>query len=426
MPWVAFPQRMPKETAMTIRRVLWVAIPLLLIVVLVGGGALAWLLLRSPLVEPARLVVIGADTKVRLLEADGTERLLVDNAKTDGYSFPAVSTDGRRIAFVSADDQGTAIIVLDVAGGARKEVYRSRQNSPIDLAWSPDDKYLVFLIGSQLTAQIVPVDGSKPAQLISAGSPSFFAWSPDGTRLVLHLGGHTVDGGHVALFQPGQDKASPVLSDPGLFQAPAWSIDGQHVFYVAQPLITSEQPTLDDIKSDIVRVSAEGNDPTTLVREEKSDLRIVRAPDSDQIAYMVVDLQAQAFGPLKLIGGDGGTARMLSREGEHVTAFFWSPDGKQIAYLTYEGRFNRQGMRTWHVVETASGTVRDLGAFQPSSAFVGLQDFFDAYTFSFSPWSPASNQLAYGAEDGVYVLDLGTGAAAKKSDGALGMWVGGK
>ena len=59
-------------------------------------------------------------------------------------------------------------------------------------------------------------------------------------------------------------------------------------------------------------------------------------------------------------------------------------------------------------------------------AFAGLQSFFDAYTFSFSPWSPDSSRIAYGAQDGVYVLDLAAGRAAKATDGALGMWVGGK
>lgn len=408
---------------MTIRRVLWVAIPLLVVAVLAGGGALAWLLLRQRS-APVQLVVMGADTRVRLLGEDGAERLIAENAKTDGYSFPATSPDGARLAYVIADAAGAAIVVDDLAGGARKELYRSRENTPIDLAWSPDGKYLVFLLGSQLTAQIVPADGSQPAKLIAAGSPSFFAWSPDGTALLLHLGGHAVQGGHLAMFQPGQDQARPLLSDPGFFQAPAWSVDGRDLFYVAQPPIASAQPSIDDIKSDITRVSADGTNPKMLVREEQADLRIIRAPDSDQIAYMV--LGVEGFGPLKLVDGAGGAARLLSRQAEHVTAFFWSPAGTQIAYLTYDGQYARQGQRAWHVVDLASGAIRDLATFQPSLAFVGLQDFFDAYTFSFSPWSPEGSRLAYGAADGVYVIDVATGASAKKADGALGMWVGGK
>lgn len=406
---------------MMLRRVLLVVIPLLLLVVLAGGGALAWLVLRS---APVRLVVLSDDNRVRLLAEDGAEQVLAENALAEGYSFPATSPDGRRLAYVARDDDASTIELIDIASGERRQLYRSQEQVPIDLAWSPDGQHLVFLSGGTLTAQIVPADGSQPARLVATGAPSFFAWSPDSARLLLHVGGHTVQGGRVALFQHGQEQASSLLSDPGLFQAPAWSLDGSHFYYVAQPPIESAQPTIADLKSDIVRVTADGKSPQRLVREEQSDLRIIRSPTSDQIAYMVRSVDG--FGPLKLVDGQGGAARMLSSSGQRVTAFFWSHDGAQIAYLTHSGDFAPDSPRSWHVVDVAAGTVRDLGSFTPSSAFVGLQIFFDAYTFSFSPWSPDGAQLAYGAEDGVYVLDLATGAATRRSDGTLAMWVGGK
>lgn len=407
---------------MTLRRVLWIAIPVLLVVVLAGGGALAWLLVRRA--GEQRLVVLRDDQTVQLLDSSGAARLLAENALTSGYSFPAPSPDGRQLAFVSRESDGSAIVVLEIASGARRELYRSQEHTPIDLAWSPDGKYLVFLLGTQLTAQIVPTDGSQPARLVAAGSPSFFAWSPDSASLLLHLGGHMAQGGHMAMFQPGQELARPLLSDPGLFQAPAWSLDGRHFFYVAQPPIESEQPSIQDLKGDIMRVSADGKDPVRLVREEQSDLRIIRSPVSDQLAYMVRGVAG--FGPLKLVDGQGGEARTLSRPGEHVTAFFWSPDGAQIAYLTHAGEFTAEGQRSWHVVSAAGGAVRDLGEFTPSQSFAGLQIFFDAYIFSFSPWSPDGRQLAYGASDGVYVIDIASGSAQKRSDGTLAMWVGGQ
>ncbi len=59
---------------MSTRRLLWIAIPLLLAVVLVGGGLLGWLLLRGQS-APIRLVAVGPDTKVRLIEDTG-ERIL--------------------------------------------------------------------------------------------------------------------------------------------------------------------------------------------------------------------------------------------------------------------------------------------------------------------------------------------------------------
>jgi len=415
---------------MSMRRLLWIAIPLLLAVVLVGGGLLGWLLLRGQS-APIRLVAVGPDTKVRLIEDTG-ERILASDSNDPNdlsYAFPAPSPDGRRLAYIATDANGAAVFHLDLTTGERKELYRSRENFPFDLAWSPDGKYLVFLAGRELAVEIVPADGSQPAHLIASGGPSYFVWSADSTALLLHLGGHSLQNGHLATYQTGAARANTLLSDPGFFQAPAWALDGKHFFYAAQPPITTAQPSFDDIESAIVRVTADGKEPTTLVSEKMADLRLIRAPNSDQLAYMVRTIDKSgsiSYGALKVVDGAGGTARVLSRPEEHVTAFFWSPDGARIAYLSHEGEYKVDGPRAWHIVDLIDGSVRDFPPFTPSLAFVGLQRFFDAYTFSFSPWSPDSSRIAYGAQDGVYVLDLASGRAAKATDGALGMWVGGK
>jgi Tol biopolymer transport system component len=408
---------------MNARRVLWILIPMLSVVVLVGGGALAWLLLR-PQAAPVRLLIMGPDTKVRLLEDDGNERLLASDASTDGYGFPAPSPDGRQLAYVVADADGAAVVQLDLASGARTELYRSQENIPLDLAWSPDSKYLVFLLNGGRSVHVAAADGSQPAQLIAFGQPSFFAWSPTSATLLLHLKGHTAEGGHIDTYQPGAEKSSQMLGDPGLFQAPAWAIDGKHFFYVAQPPIESAELSEENVKSDIVRVTVDGKEPTTLAHEGLAVLRMVRSPTSDLLAYAV--LNRDGLGALKLVDGSGGDVRVLSRDGERVTAFFWSPDGKQIAYLTHDDPYEIDGPRKWHLVDIASGAVRDLAHFKPSAAFAGLQLFFDAYTFSFSPWSPDGSRLTYGAEDGVYVIDIAAGSASRKTDGGLGMWVGGR
>lgn len=407
---------------MAVRRVLWIVIALMSVIVLTGGGLVTWLLLRGQ-DNPIRLVVMGSDTTVRLIDSGG-DRLLAGDASTNGYGFPAPSPDGRRLAYVASDENGAAIFQIDIAGGGRKELYRSKADVPLDLAWSPDGRYVVFLLGGGSTVHLVPADGSQSAQLIGTGPPSYFAWSPDSTTLLLHLGGHMFQGGRLEAYRSGADRATALVDDPGFFQAPAWSIDGTHFFYVAQPPISGSQPTPDDIESTIVRVTADGKEPTVLAREKLADLRLVRAPNADRIAYSVRTIDG--FGALKLVDGAGGAARMLSRPNEHVTAFFWSPTGTQIAYLTHDGEYESTGPRAWHIVDVEGGAIRDFAPFTPSAAFAALQVYFDAYIFSFSPWSPDGGKLAYGASDGVYVLDVAAGRAAKAADGALGMWVGGR
>ena len=59
---------------MAVRRVLWIVIALLSAIVLTGGGLVAWLLLRSQ-DNPVRLVVMGSDTTVRLIDSGGGRSL---------------------------------------------------------------------------------------------------------------------------------------------------------------------------------------------------------------------------------------------------------------------------------------------------------------------------------------------------------------
>ena len=141
---------------MTTRRVLVIAIALLFVVVLASGGVLAWLVLRAPAGEAARLVVADG-TSLRLLD-DAGEHVLAENALTTNFSYPATSPDGRKLAYVARDSDASIIVVVEIATDARSELFRSQTNVPIDLAWSPDGKYLVFLSGGQLTAEIVPFD----------------------------------------------------------------------------------------------------------------------------------------------------------------------------------------------------------------------------------------------------------------------------
>ncbi len=163
---------------MLTRRLLWAAIALLLLVVLAGAE-------RTGLVGAARSDAADSSRCGRARLADtadrcGRGRVLTSDASKIAFAFPAPSPDGRRLAYVTGDDNGQAIIHLDLASGERRELYRSSQDAPFDLAWSPDGKYLVFLVSSaqSLSTHLVPTDGSRPAQSIAVGLPLLFRVEP--------------------------------------------------------------------------------------------------------------------------------------------------------------------------------------------------------------------------------------------------------
>jgi TolB protein len=415
---------------MALRRTLYIIIGGLVLLIAAAGTLLAWALLSRPAPQPIGLVLVGADSRMQLLtDGETSARVLAGNVNDDDYRFPAVAPDGRQIAYVAGSPPNLAIMRLDLRTGAQMELFRTSVNQPFALAWSPDGKYISFLLASAdgLTTHLVPADGSGPAQLITTGSSSYIAWDRQSRTLLLHVDGHAVTGGRLETYTPGRGASQPILSDPGLFQAPAWALDGDHIYYVAQPPIAKARPTIEDIESRIVRASRDGKEVKLLANEKVADVRLARSPTSDQIAYVAAQPVAggSVAGTLKLVDGNGGEPRILSRGDEQVTSFFWSPDGQRIAYLTQDDPAP-DGKRTWHTVEVADGAVRELASFMPSPAVVGLQRFFDAFLFSFSPWSPDGQRLAYGTADGVYVLDLRTGQPTRAGDGDMAIWVGGR
>jgi Tol biopolymer transport system component len=385
---------------MGMRRTLLILIGLLLaFIVLAGAGVAAlafWRFGLAPRSAAQSLLVVGGDRSLTLLGGDGAGRTLAEDVSAELFHYPSTSRDGSRVVYISRDPSGTALAALDLASGERVELYRSTGSPPLYAAWSPDGRHVSFLAtrtGGGLEIYIVPADGSAEAARIgTAAGASYFAWRPDGAQLLLHTSGRPSDS-RVATFEPGNPEPLSQRDDPGFFQAPAWSED---------------------------RVGPDG-EPTVVASEKQAAILFSRAPGSDHLAYVTVS--PSGFGALKVVDGAGGEVRTLSRPDESIPGFFWSPDGSQIAYLTFSRGESGAPEFTWHLVGRDGGEVRDLVSFTPSQAFAGLVGYFDAYAISLELWSPDGRSIVYGSDDGVYALDVASGAPTRQADGVLGLWV---
>lgn len=411
---------------MTMRRALFGLIALLLVFIVVAGlgvaGLAYWRFSATPATQ--RLLVMGGDRSLTLLDGGGAGRTVADDVSPELFHYPSTASDGERIVYISSDGEGTALHSLNLRTGERNELYRSADEPPLYAAWSPDGRNVSFLSnrrGGGLDVYIVPADGSgAAAQIGTSPSSTYFAWRPDGSTLLLHTGGGDGSLGRVATYAPGNPEPLSEVADPGFFQAPAWSADGQDFFYVAQPGVEG-QLSPDQVESVLTRVSADGSDPQPVASEKQAAILFSRAPDSDHLAYVTVG--PNGFGALKVVDGAGGEVRTLSRPDEAIPAFFWSPDGSRIAYLTFARQDGGPPQFTWHLVDREGGAVRDLASFTPSQAFAALVGFFDAYAISLDLWSPDGRAIVYASDDGVYALDVASGEPERRADGVLGLWV---
>ena len=176
-----------------------------------------------------------------------------------GYGWPVWSPDGSRalVSYGWREAEGDphldllSIAIPDGASGEPRFSNAEGHRQPIAPGvmhyahWSPDGQRAVAvarsgggLTLSLLAAPAADADAPTPdnpdptaawsANALTDGAPMFCAWSPDGTQLAVHAGPQLV------LFDPaGVAEPRRVLADQARFRTPAWSPDGEALYYAA-------------------------------------------------------------------------------------------------------------------------------------------------------------------------------------------------
>lgn len=157
-------------------------------------------LLRFPTVGGGNIVFCYAGNLYRVDAAGGAAVKLTSHV---GYEcFPKISPDGQTIAFTAQYDGNTEVYTIPIGGGEpRRITYTAlveRDNvgermgpNNIVMGWTPDGKGVVFRnkqwCFSGLRAQlcVVPAEGGTPEEIPSSEG-GFCSFSPDGTQLAMN------------------------------------------------------------------------------------------------------------------------------------------------------------------------------------------------------------------------------------------------
>ena len=241
-------------------------------------------------------------------------------------SSPAISPDGRTVAFCSNRDGRPRIWLKQVTGEAEAPLTSGPDDFP---RFSPDGTTILFARpdGESTSLFRVAVLGGEARRLVEDATEG--DWSPDGTSVAfLRLrseNGKTVSSVSVALVD-GSD-AREVASVPAGLRAPRWSPDGRTL-----AMVTSSGSLL-----------AGAHQPVVLVDLESGETRAIPAPDARRALSAaawtaggeLVYLQAES-----VAGAAGSQGRLVFQDAVSgkVRTRLWSPSTAQVLDLLGDGR----------------------------------------------------------------------------------------
>jgi len=355
-----------------------------------------------------RIAFISPTGQLATVAPDGRERRALTPAGRV-FQFPAWSPGGERIAAIASDAAGGAVYALvDAEDANLVELYRSRREPPIYLYWSPDSTTLSFLANNAagLGLHLASLQSLR-SRLLTTGNPFYWQWSLDGTHLFAHIG--LGKGSRLGFLEPGRGELRGSFGEPGLFNAPGISRSERYLAYAEVDAGGVTKLILEsNLEAEVPPWTRNG------VRREvpyEGLLALSWSPAEEVLAFMSSPVPApHPYGPIRLLDAASGELRALVEE--TALAFFWSPDGRYIAYLTPAqdegGGQLAGGLRQVSaqpvqsaplflelaVAEVVSGQARVLTTFAPTPLFLDqFLPFFDQYALSHNLWSPRSDAL---------------------------------
>jgi TolB protein len=242
--------------------------------------------------EPTGRVAYNTREELWVMDADGSNRKLLDRSP-QGFAYaPTWSPDGTKLAYMRSIGGVNGIFVLDLTSS------HERQISPDGVApeWSPDGSRLAFVAPTGLA--LMSPDGTGVTDLgVRGDCPT---WSPDGDRLAYcAMEGELTEESDLYVTSVDGSQNRRLTQDPGIEDPVAWSPDGERIAFFSRRTTDGDTYLIDVDGSDVVQLT---DDPGAQVANAwLPDGRIVIAsfsPGSELADWYLVDPEGGDTSPL--------------------------------------------------------------------------------------------------------------------------------
>jgi Tol biopolymer transport system component len=327
-------------------------------------------------------------------------------APTMRYGWPTFSPDGSKLAYswVGRDKDGNrfGISVFDFAKHYAIPIFASRTERIVYVFWTPDGKNVSFLIAEPegLSLILAQIKEKAPVRMVLSGMPIYYDWNRTADRLVVHTNSNNNQSRseHVTLMSvsPTSQEALRIMSRGRLpFKAPCWSPDGKHLAYIAN----------NNAESYLVVADGDGTNPKAMASLPIGESSFIWAPDSRHISYSSAVIGADAIlHGIRVVDIANAESKRLT--GDDVAAFFYSPDGKYLAYIAVPPD---QPFYQWELIDLKSGKRRKLDMFLATQDETVTYHYFDQLALSHTIWSPDSSEFVFAGVRLLAVPDKGGG-----------------
>ena len=328
-------------------------------------------------------------------EEEGTQLTFHEKTQSVFNICPAVSPDGRKIAYINNRDiySSISILYLDKKGEKKKikTILTGNKSAKFEgmhlmsnqLTWTSDGKYLVFVSQSRGRDMIFMIDaenGSVHREMelpfravldpsLSADGEKIAFIGQDNTRTDLYI------------YHPGSRHIRRVTNDLFGERYPRFSHDGRHLYYSSN---WNAQGDLESGNYKIMRMEIATGKRDILVDNQEKNIQVAVSTQGDSLLYVS---NRTGIYNLYRYNIDEGREEQLS---DVVSGLFypsWFPGGNKAAFVAYQdGGYDIFIKEDLQPVETTEGRATEyMGVDYRPPYFPLSRSEIDDYSIRFTP-----------------------------------------